>query len=133
MALQELTARQRHDMSAAAMRTYPNIAREWGLQETEAALLLGVSESTYRCWRKDPERANLDINHLERVSLILGIYKALQILYPCTESADSWLRRPNHNPLFAGSSPVERLRSGLVQDLYIVRQHLDAALGGGDA
>ncbi|WP_445004422.1 antitoxin Xre-like helix-turn-helix domain-containing protein [Halomonas mongoliensis] len=131
MALQELTARQRHDMSAAAMRTYPNIVRDWGLQEAEAALLLGVSESTYRHWRKDPEHANLDVNHLERMSLILGIYRALQILYPRPESADAWLQRPNRNPLFAGSPPLERLRSGLVQDLYFVRQHLNAALGGG--
>ncbi|WP_169959561.1 MbcA/ParS/Xre antitoxin family protein [Halomonas sp. PGE1] len=117
-------------MSAAAMRTYPNIVQAWGLRETEAALLLGVPRSTYRRWRRTPERAKLDINHLERMSLILGIYKALQILLPRTDSADSWLRRPNRNLLFAGTTPLERLCSGLVQDLYVIRQYLDAARGG---
>ncbi|MGR2739289.1 MbcA/ParS/Xre antitoxin family protein [Billgrantia sp. Q4P2] len=53
---------------------------------------------------------------------ILGIYKALQILLPRADAADSWLRRPNRNPLFAGQPPLERLRTGLVQDLYFVRQ-----------
>ncbi|WP_370542917.1 hypothetical protein [Halomonas sp. KM-1] len=59
--------------------------------------------STYRRWRKQPTAARLDVNQLERMSLILGIYKALQILLP---RADAWLRRPNHNPLFAGQLPL---------------------------
>ena len=133
MALPQLPTEKRQHMSAAAMRTYPSIANDWGLKEQEAALLLGVPESTYRRWRKQPTAARLDVNQLERMSLILGIYKALQILLPRADAADAWLRRPNHNPLFAGQSPLDRLRSGLVQDLYVVRQHLDAARGGGHA
>ncbi|WP_372611839.1 antitoxin Xre-like helix-turn-helix domain-containing protein [Halomonas sp.] len=133
MALQDQSPKKRHDMATAAMRTYPNIAKAWGLGEHEAALLLGVPDSTYRRWRKAPEKSRLDVNHLERMSLILGIYKALQILLPRTDAADSWLCRPNSNPLFNGAAPLDRLRSGLVQDLYVVRQHLDAARGGGFA
>jgi len=133
MALQQLTTDKRQDMGAAAMRTYPNIAHDWGLREQDAALLLGVPDSTYRRWRKAPERARLDVNHLERMSLILGIYKALQILLPRHDAADSWLRRPNSNPLFSGQPPLERLRSGLVSDLYVVRKHLDGVRGGGHA
>ncbi|WP_228716870.1 MbcA/ParS/Xre antitoxin family protein [Billgrantia pellis] len=52
---------------------------------------------------------------------------------PRADAADSWLRRPNRNPLFAGQPPLDRLRSSLVQDLYVVRQHLDTARGGGHA
>ncbi len=115
------------------MRSYPSIVNDWGLKEQEAALLLGVQESTYRRWRKQPTAAHLDINHLERMSLILGIYKALQILLPRADAADAWLRRPNRTPLFAGQPPLDRLRSGLVQDLYVVRQHLAAARAGGHA
>lgn len=133
MSLHRLTSKKRHDMSAAAMRTYPNIARDWGLKENEAALLLGAPDSTYRRWRKAPEDARLDVNQLERMSLILGIYKALQILLPRADAADSWLRRPNNNPRFAGQPPLERLRSGQVSDLYVVRQYLDAVRGGGAA
>ncbi|WP_442489779.1 antitoxin Xre/MbcA/ParS toxin-binding domain-containing protein [Halomonas litopenaei] len=133
MAIAQLTADKRRDMGAAAMRTYPNIIRDWGLPEQDAAVLLGVADSTYRRWRKDPESARFDVNHLERMSLIMGIYKALQLLLPRTDAADSWLRRPNSNPLFGGRPPIERLRQGQVSDLYVVRQHLDAARGGGHA
>ena len=131
MAIQHNTATKRRDMGAAAMRTYPNISRRWGLKESEAALLLGVPDSTYRRWKQTPEQARLDANHLERMSLILGIYKALHILLPNQGAADSWLKRANSNPLFAGHTPMERLLSGHVSDLYVVRQHLDAARGGG--
>lgn len=133
MSIQQKSAEKRHDMSAAAMRTYPNISRSWGLKEHEAALLLGVPDSTYRRWKRSPEAAHLDVNHLERMSLILGIYKALHILLPNKEAADSWLTRPNSNPLFAGHPPRERLLNGQVSDLYVVRQHLDAVRGGGHA
>ncbi|MGY2463832.1 DUF2384 domain-containing protein [Vreelandella sulfidaeris] len=133
MAIQHKTADKRREMGAAAMRTYPHISHAWGLKESEAALLLGVPDSTYRRWKQAPEQARLDANHLERMSLILGIYKALHILLPNQAAANSWLQRPNHNPLFAGHSPVERLLDGQVSDLYVVRQHLDAARGGGHA
>jgi hypothetical protein len=102
-------------------------------KEQEAALLLGVPDATYRRWKRAPEKANLDQSQMERMSLILGIYKALQILLPRSDAADSWLRRANRNPLFSGQAPLDRLRSGLVSDLYVVRQHLDGARGGGHA
>lgn len=133
MAIQQKTADKRRNMGAAAMRTYPNISRAWGLKESQAALLLGVPDSTYRRWKQSPEQARLDANHLERMSLILGIYKALHIILPNTEAANSWLQRANNNPLFSGHSPMERLLSGQVSDLYVVRQHLDAARGGSHA
>lgn len=121
---------QHSKMDAAAMRTYPNIAKAWGLKERDAARLLGVADSTYRRWKAEPERASLDTNQRERMSLILGIYKALHILLPRPEAADSWLHRENSNPVFAGHKPMERLLGGQASDLFVVRQHLDAARGG---
>ncbi|PKH61844.1 MULTISPECIES: MbcA/ParS/Xre antitoxin family protein [unclassified Halomonas] len=133
MAVQHKTADKRCEMGVAAMRTYPDISHAWGLKESEAALLLGVPNSTYRRWKQAPENARLDANHLERMSLILGIYKALHILLPNKEAANSWLQRANRNPLFAGHTPIERLLNGQVSDLYAVRQHLEAALAWGHA
>lgn len=122
-------ARKRVQMDAAAMRTYPNIAKMWGLKERDAARLLGVADSTYRRWKSQPERARLDVSQRERMSLILGIYKALHILLPRPEVADGWLYRENSNPAFAGRKPIERMLAGQVSDLFVVRQHLDAARG----
>lgn len=123
-------AHKRAQMDAAAMRTYPNIAHAWRLKEHDAARLLGVADSTYRRWKRQPERASLDASQRERMSLILGIYKALHILLPRPDVADGWLHRENSNPTFAGHKPIDRLLGGQVSDLFIVRQHLDAARGG---
>ena len=66
---------------------------------------------------------------LERISYILGIYKALQLLLPDTRAADEWIRRPNEAAVFGGRSALDRMLSGNVADLYIVRQYLDAQRG----
>lgn len=123
-------AHKQSKMDAAAMRTYPNIARAWGLKERDAAKLLGVADSTYRRWKAHPERASLDVSQRERMSLLLGIYKALHILLPRPEAADGWLYRNNSNPLFAEHRPIDRMLSGQMSDLFVVRQHLDATRGG---
>jgi hypothetical protein len=67
---------------------------------------------------------------LERLSYVLGIYKSLQILLPEPERADAWVRRPNDAPLFGGGSALGRMLGGQVADLFLVRQYLDAQLGG---
>jgi len=91
--------------------------------------LLGLSSrSTYFKWRKDP-RARVPRDTLERISYLLGIYKALQVLLPDTRAADEWVRQPNDAVLFGGRSALERMLSGNVADLYEVRQYLDAQRG----
>ena len=64
-----------------------------------------------------------------RLSYLLGIYKSLQILLPDARAADEWIRKPNDAPLFGGRSALERMMTGQVADLYVVRQYLDAERG----
>jgi uncharacterized protein (DUF2384 family) len=118
-------------MSAAAVRAFGRIAGLWRLGIDEQLTLLGSPpRSTYYKWKKSPEAAQLGRDTLERISYILGIYKALQILFPDETAADSWIRRPNSAPLFGGKSALQRMLSGNVADLFVVRQYLDAARGG---
>ena len=92
--------------------------------------MLGLSaRSTFFKWKKDPNTA-LPKDTLERISYILGIYKALQILLPDEQAADEWVRCPNIAPLFGGRTALDRMLSGQVSDLYVVRQYLDAQRGG---
>lgn len=93
--------------------------------------LLGLSSrSTYFRWKKDgTDRLSRDT--LERLSYVFGIYKGLQILLPSPEAADGWVRRPNDAPLFNGGSALDRMLSGNVADLYVVRRYVDAQRGGG--
>ncbi len=115
--------------AVAGLRAFARIAELWHLSVAEQLTLLGIaSRSTYFKWRKDP-RARLPRDTLERLSYLLGIYKALQLLLPAAQAADEWIRRPNEEPLFGGRSALERMLSGNVADLYLVRQYLDAQRG----
>ncbi len=113
----------------AGLRAFARIAELWHLSIAEQLTLLGIaSRSTYFKWRKD-SRARLPRDTLERLSYLLGIYKALQLLLPAAQAADEWIRRPNEEALFGGRSALDRMLSGNVADLYLVRQYLDAQRG----
>lgn len=115
-----------------ALSTFFNIAHDWKLDTTQEMTLLGFDErtrSTYFKWKREPESARLTKEKLERLSYIFGIYKSLQILLPKVESADAWIKRPNNAPPFGGHSALDRMLSGNVADLYVVRQYLDAQRG----
>lgn len=120
----------RKGLSGPALRTFFRIAELWGLSVSEQMTLLGVTgRSTFFNWKKDPN-AIVPKDTLERISYILGIYKALQILLPDEAAADAWVKRPNDAPLFSGQSALSRMLSGQVADLFVVRQYLDAQRGG---
>lgn len=117
------------ESAQALLRTYFRIAEAWKLSPRESMTLLGLrSRSTYHVW-KEGRAGPLSRDTLERISYVLGIYKALQILLPGDASADAWIRRPNQAPLFRGASALERMMSGNVSDLYEVRRYLDAQRG----
>jgi len=117
-------------VSKSALRTYFNITNAWKLTADEAMTLLGLdSRSTYFKWKKNPQSAKLTPDKLERLSYIFGIYKALQILLPTIDSADQWIKRPNSALPFQGKSALERMLTGHVADLYVVRQYLDGQRG----
>lgn len=119
------------DISPAAVRAFGNIAHLWHLDiEAQLTLLGSPPRSTYYKWKKAPESAHLGRDTLERISYLLGIYKALQILLPDEKAADAWIKKPNAAPLFGGKSALQRMLSGNVADLYVVRQYLDAMRGG---
>lgn len=125
------TAPSRRDLAGPALRAFFNIARKWGLSADQERRLLGSpGRSTYFRWKKEHAGA-VPHDVIERISYILGIYKALHILFPDEAQADGWVKRPNDGPLFGGRSALERMLGGQVADLYVVRQYLDAQRGWG--
>jgi hypothetical protein len=91
-------------------------------------LLGSPPRSTFFKWKK--EGGNLSNDTIERISYVLGIYKALNILFPDPAVADAWIKKPNINSTFNGASALKRMLAGHVSDLFIVRSYLDAERGG---
>lgn len=101
----------------------------WGVPDPEARILLGSpSRSTFYNYKRGQGGA-LSADTLERISYVLGIYKALQLLFPNPNQADAWMRKPNTS--FGGRSALEHALAGKVVDLAFVRRTLDAARGEG--
>ena len=114
---------------AAALRAFFRLVELWGLSVEEARVLLGrPSRATLYNWKAGKARV-LPHDTVRRISYLLGIFKALQILYGDPQLADRWVKRPN--AAFGGQSALERMLAGDVADLAAVRAHLDAARGGG--
>jgi hypothetical protein len=106
-----------------------NIFSLWQLTGQRQMILLGLSnEKTLYNWKNQPKKAKLTRDCLERASYILGIYRALQILFPDEAQSDQWLHTPNDNPLFGGAAPIEKMLDGFVVDLVVVQEYLESQL-----
>ena len=124
-----LPGRSGTSLGGAGLRAFVNIAEAWGLSVAEQLKLLGIeSRSTFFKWRRERD-PRLPRDTLERLSYLLGIYKSLQILLPDPKAADEWVRRPNAATLIGGGTALDRMLSGQVADLYVVREYLDAQRG----
>jgi len=122
--------RTRTRLSRSALRGFLRIMEKWGIKDQDARQLLGgISSGSYYALKKTPAQRTLDQDTLTRISLLIGIFKALNILYS-KALADAWITLPNRNAMFRGASPlsymVQRGQPGMVS----VRQLLDARRGG---
>lgn len=117
------------ELGATALTAYFNITAAWGLTAEEERTLLGSPpRSTFFKWKSD-RSARLSPDTLERISYVMGIYKALRILLPTEEAANDWVKKPNTAPGFNGKSALDRMLAGRVVDLADVRRYLDAERG----
>ena len=128
---------RRHDpafrerLSGPGLRTFFNVGHEWGLAvEQQRMLLGGIPSSTYYKWRAGAV-GTLSYDRLERISLVLGIYKALKQLFADDASGVRWLKAANTDLPFGGGSPLDRMLRGSIDDLFAVRRYLDGWRGGG--
>jgi hypothetical protein len=120
----------RRRLSAPAMRSFFNLADRWDLSVNQQRGLLGwPAASTYHKY-KAGQVGSLSFDTLTRISLLLGICKALRILYPQAELADQWIKLRNANPRFGGKSPLDLMIDGGIDGLFQVRRLLDARRGG---
>ena len=116
-------------LSSAAIKGLLRLARHWKLRDEDTRMLLGgISSGSYYALKNRPIKT-LDEDQLTRISLLLGIYKALNILYS-QRLADSWMTLPNTNPMFGRLSPLDYAKRGGIPALLRVRQLLDARRGG---
>ena len=119
----------RRKLSAPALRAFFNVSKAWQLSVAEERCLLGWPPASTFHKYKSGDGGVLSFDSLTRISLVLGIYKALHILYAEPLFADHWLRMPNTNGLFGGRSPMAFLLDSGIDGLFQLRRLLDSRRG----
>ena len=123
-AIERLTRADRQRLTGPGLRAFFRLAEVWRLSAEEQMMLLGVSSrSTLRRWRRGVG-TGLRKATLERLSLLFGIFKAINSLFVSSARADNWIRAPNKHPLFGGRSAIGVMATGRIEDLYCVSDYL---------
>ncbi|MFL6306102.1 MAG: antitoxin Xre-like helix-turn-helix domain-containing protein [Candidatus Sulfotelmatobacter sp.] len=119
----------RASLSPAAIVAFFAIVDKWQLRNEDAMSMLGgISHGRYFELKRH-RKGLLSQDELTRISLLIGIFKALNILFG-QRLANQWTSRPNSNPMFNGAPPLQYLSRGGVPAMIGVRRLLDSRRGG---
>jgi uncharacterized protein (DUF2384 family) len=112
-------------MVRAIWQSVSSLKQAFQLSELELQALLGdMPRSTMH---KGMQHQNVKVSRdvRDRVSLLLGIYKGLRVLFEDSQQATTWIDRPNTLPPFNGRRPRELMTSGDFMALASVRRFVD--------
>ncbi|HLG30032.1 MAG TPA: antitoxin Xre-like helix-turn-helix domain-containing protein, partial [Candidatus Brocadiales bacterium] len=111
MRSQHLTS-VRNISDEVAWKSLQNLVGRFDLNHEEGAVLMGdMPKSTYfKGINKHEGKLNRD--QKERISYLLGIYKALRILFTDSNQALTWIKRKNELSPFNGMAPKQYMLEG---------------------
>ena len=124
------SAEERKRLSSSALIGFFKMMEIWKVRDEDARTLLGgISNGPFYELKKNPKGKVLDVDRMFRVSYLLGIFKAINILHG-QELADDWVQLPNSNAMFGGKTPLRYMIDGGLPAMQNVRRLLDARRGG---
>ena len=116
------------DEEAGAMfRAALNLFRLWGVTDDQAAIILDLPRRTFARW-KTGEIGRIGRDGKARLSNLMGVHKALRIIFKEPARGYGWIKAPN--AAFSGRSALDVMLDGELTDLMRVRHYLDAERGG---
>ncbi|WP_072631870.1 MbcA/ParS/Xre antitoxin family protein [Planktotalea frisia] len=111
---------------SAMFRAILNLFQKWQLADEEAATLLDMPLRTYRRW-KSGTQGRLSRDGKARLSNLIGIHKALRLIFTDAQRGYDWVKTPN--AAFQSQSALTVMLGGELTDLMRVRRYLDAERG----
>jgi hypothetical protein len=115
------------DQEAGALfRAVVNLFRLWSVTDEQAAILLDLPVRSYRRW-KAGDVGRIDRDGKARLSNLMGIHKALRIIFHEPQRGYAWIQAPNE--AFAGQSALSIMLGGELTDLMRIRRYLDSERG----
>ncbi len=112
----------------AMARAVVNLFGKWELTDAQASVLLGgLSARTWARWKAGGiGRIPRDLK--SRLSNMMGIHKALRIIFTEADRAYGWIKRPND--AFGGASALDVMLGGELTDIMRIRRYLDSVRDG---
>jgi hypothetical protein len=110
----------------SALRAYFRIAQLWGLTLREERTLLGNPPPWAFLRWKLTHTGTPNAEAIERISYVLGIFRALEVLLPAPASAGQWMRKLNFNPKLGGRRPLDLVLDEGASGLCWLLAYLDA-------
>ncbi len=115
------------DEVQAMQRAFIKLAGLWQISDEQAAVLMGdISMRTYKRW-KAGELGRAGVDTAARLSNLMGIHKALRLLFKEPGRGYGWIRRAN--AVFGGATALDVMLGGQITDIMRVRRYLDAVRG----
>jgi hypothetical protein len=114
------------DEAAAMFRAVVRLFQRWAVTDEQAAQLMDLPVRTYRRW-KAGDLGRIDRDTKARLSNLMGIHKALRIIFAEPARGYRWITSPNDT--FGGASALDVMLGGELTDLMRVRRYLDAERG----
>jgi uncharacterized protein (DUF2384 family) len=101
-------------------------ARLWGVTDEEAATLVDLPVRTFRRWTTG-DLGRIDRDGKARLSNLLGVHKALRIIFREPQRSYAWIKAPNK--AFGNRSALDVMLGGELTDLMRVRRYVDTERG----
>lgn len=115
----------------AALRAVLQLLKTWDLSDKEKAELLGLTDQDLAAYIGGDVPGELTSSDLVlRVSYLLGIAKALDILISDTEPQSHWINNRSDATPFDGQTPKHYLLANGLSGLHKTREYLDGMLNG---
>lgn len=118
------------EAASAAMRLFDGMSRAWALTEHEQLILLAVETPAALAVLRRASPVDLSAEVVDRLAILLDIFRSINTLLPIPERADAWMRSRNAAPLFGGRSALEFMLQHGLHGLRRARDYLRSELAG---
>lgn len=116
-----------NEEAGAMFRAAFNLFRLWKVTDEQAAVILDLNRRTLARW-KAGDIGRIGRDGKARLSNLMGIHKALRIVFRDPARGYAWVKAPND--AFGGRSALDVMLGGDLTDLMRVRRYLDAERSG---
>ena len=114
-------------IAQVATKFYTLTVKAWKLDDSDAERLLDVDKETWLQIKNGTWSKPLAQEQLMRISAVIGLHRALHSHFD-ESPANSWVKRPNTEPIFSGRKPLDVMIKGRLPMMIRVRRYMNSSL-----